>query len=104
MNLFPRTSTENDNLCEVVSKLDGKDSQMFEKKKGKKMHERQERMLDRKKNPAHDDISLCDCLEGPNIHTRQVKHQLLSELFNPFPNKPWFLHVCSTSLLKTLRE
>ena len=21
---------------------------------------------------------------------------------NPFPNKPWFLHVCSTSLLKTL--
>ena len=24
--------------------------------------------------------------------------------FKPFPNKPWFLHVCSTSLLKTLRE
>ena len=24
--------------------------------------------------------------------------------FNPFPNKPWFLRVCSTSLLKTLRE
>ena len=23
---------------------------------------------------------------------------------NPFPNKPWFLPVCSTSLLKTLRE
>ena len=22
----------------------------------------------------------------------------------PFPNKPWFLHVCSTCLLKTLRE
>ena len=22
----------------------------------------------------------------------------------PFPNKPWFLHVCSTSPLKTLRE
>ena len=22
--------------------------------------------------------------------------------FNPCPNKPWFLHVCSTSLLKTL--
>ena len=21
--------------------------------------------------------------------------------FKPFPNKPWFLHVCSTSLLKT---
>ena len=25
-------------------------------------------------------------------------------LFNPFTNKPWFLRVCSTSLLKTLRE
>ena len=24
--------------------------------------------------------------------------------FNPFPNKPWFLHVCSTSLLKTQWE
>ena len=25
-----------------------------------------------------------------------------NSLFNPFPNKPWFLHVCSTSLLETL--
>ena len=25
-------------------------------------------------------------------------------LLNPFPNKPWFLRVCSTCLLKTLRE
>ena len=24
------------------------------------------------------------------------------KIFNSFPNKPWFLHVCSTSLLKTL--
>ena len=24
--------------------------------------------------------------------------------FNPIPNKPWFLRVCSTSLLKTLWE
>ena len=23
---------------------------------------------------------------------------------NPFPNKPWFSHVCSRSRLKTLRE
>ena len=28
-----------------------------------------------------------------------IKHYLL---FNPFQNKPWFLHVCSTSHLKTL--
>ena len=26
------------------------------------------------------------------------------ERFNPFPNKPWFLRVCSTGLLKTLWE
>ena len=25
-------------------------------------------------------------------------------MLNRFPNKPWFLHVCSTSLLKTLWE
>ena len=25
-------------------------------------------------------------------------------IINPFPNKPWFLRVCSTSLLKTLWE
>ena len=25
-------------------------------------------------------------------------------MFNPFPNKPWFLRVCSSSLLKTLWE
>ena len=24
--------------------------------------------------------------------------------FNPFPNKPWFLHVCNMCLLKKLRE
>ena len=24
--------------------------------------------------------------------------------YNPFPNKPWFLRVCSTSLLKTIWE
>ena len=28
----------------------------------------------------------------------------LSYLVNPFPNKPWFLRVCSTRLLKTLWE
>ena len=25
-------------------------------------------------------------------------------MFSILPNKPWFLHVCSTSLLKTLGE
>ena len=31
-------------------------------------------------------------------------HVLIKSVFNPFPNKPWFLRVCSTSLLKTLWE
>ena len=35
-------------------------------------------------------------------HTFEVLSQ--GERLNPFPNKPWFLCVCSTSLLKTLRE
>ena len=28
----------------------------------------------------------------------------VNSFVNPFPNKSWLLHVCSTSLLKTLRE
>ena len=28
--------------------------------------------------------------------------QSMTLVFNPFQNKPWFLHACSTSLLKTL--
>ena len=35
------------------------------------------------------------------------KKMLGSSVFfplNPFPNKPWFICVCSTSLLKTLWE
>ena len=27
-----------------------------------------------------------------------------AENINPFPNKPWFLRLCSTGLLKTLQE
>ena len=30
--------------------------------------------------------------------------QIIQLSFNPFPNKPWFLRVSRTSLLKTLRE
>ena len=33
------------------------------------------------------------CLEKIFVHS-----------FNPFPNKPWFLRVCCTILLKTLWE
>ena len=38
-------------------------------------------------------------------NTSNLLSQLISlSLINPFPNKPWFLRVCSKSLLKTLRE
>ena len=29
---------------------------------------------------------------------------MYSVYLNPFPNKPWFLRVCSTSLVKTLSK
>ena len=31
-----------------------------------------------------------------------LAHRIISALDKPFPNKPWFLLVCSTGLLKTL--
>ena len=62
-----------------------------------------------KKNPQNP-----HCLHIINFHTEipslledtyQNNFPCLLDLgFNPFPNKPWFLHVCRTSLLKTLRE
>ena len=33
-----------------------------------------------------------------------ILREATHEEINPFPNKPWFLCVCSTSLLKTLWE
>ena len=43
---------------------------------------------------------------GTSVISQQPVHlSMLSwSSFNPFPNKPWFLRVCSTSLLKTLWE
>ena len=35
-------------------------------------------------------------------HLWTFEMKFLCQIFNPFPNKPWFLRVCSTSLLKTL--
>ena len=37
--------------------------------------------------------------KGLNLHLKQWISRI-----NPFPNKPWILRVCSTSLLKTLWE
>ena len=35
---------------------------------------------------------------------KMSRAQVVECVFNPFPNKPWFLRVCRTCLLKTLRE
>ena len=39
-----------------------------------------------------------------DITLRCISPPVLKALLNPFQNKPWFLHVCGTSLLKTLWE
>ena len=46
------------------------------------------------------------CLSGDNVDMLVLltKNTIIPEDLNPFPNKPWFLRVCSTSLLKTLWE
>ena len=44
------------------------------------------------------------CTTDYLILTYKVSQKTQSSGFNSFPNKPWFLRVCSTSLLKTLRE
>ena len=42
---------------------------------------------------------LCSTKEDPTNNTRILRYYI-----NPFPNKPLFLRVCSTSLLKSLWE
>ena len=62
-------------------------------------------------------LSLCIC-RGQNKHNQRnwnfvsirvenlckKEKMLVINVFNSFPNKPWFLRVCRTSLLKTLWE
>ena len=38
------------------------------------------------------------------LHRIRGAAWLSGSVVNPFPNKPWFLRVCNTSLLKTLWE
>ena len=39
---------------------------------------------------------------GFSVSEVQVFKNTVEKVFNPFPNKPWFLRVYCTSLLKTL--
>ena len=41
---------------------------------------------------------------GSLFHKMDLTLSYIYALVNPFPNKPWFLRVCSVSLRKTLRE
>ena len=41
---------------------------------------------------------------GIDIYLSLTFHSHYTTTLKPFLNKPWFLRVCSTSLLKTLRE
>ena len=47
--------------------------------------------------------SLSFCI-SINLHHLHINSLPRNPDFNPFPNKPWFLRVCCTSLLKTLWE
>ena len=38
------------------------------------------------------------------VYSEEYDVKIYPTILNPFPNKPWFLCVCSTSLLKTLQE
>ena len=52
-------------------------------------------------------VSFCDRPMSGVSHPSCVVRRPSSVIhifFNPFPNKPWFLRVCSTSHLKTLWE
>ena len=42
------------------------------------------------------------CCYGTDLTHYHTKPHF--DALNPFPNKPWFLRVCNTSLLKTLQE
>ena len=48
---------------------------------------------------SHISVVVCSFFEFATVSKWCIR-----ESVNPFPNKPWFLRVCSNSLLKTLWE
>ena len=62
------------------------------------------------------DLSKIKALAGDNLNVSKMAKFIFDRpenimgkeenagSFNPFPYKPWFSRVCSTNLLKTLRE
>ena len=64
------------------------------------------------KHAATEELRLCSpcysplcCIFWSNLSCMFITYlQITDTIINPFPNKPWFLRVCSTCLLKTMRE
>ena len=52
---------------------------------------------------VHSDLNLQSKADEVTPNCLRVKYRIPC-VFNPLPNKPWFLCVCSTSLLKRVRE
>ena len=52
----------------------------------------------------HDKTIVFEPLIMPSAIKKENLAYRLGLHLNPFPNKPWFLHVCSTGLLKILWE
>ena len=51
---------------------------------------------------GHHKVYLCgNGLMGKMLNMEYWNTGIFGNCIDPFPNKPWFLHVCSTSLLKT---
>ena len=66
------------------------------------------KLLDDRWNVAIIGFKTTECIENivkkGEIASKELTLYPTTYILNPFPNKPWFLRVCSTSLLKTLRE
>ena len=48
-------------------------------------------------------LNISSQTSGP-FWTKHSRNNSWEVLFNPFPDKPWFLHICCISILKTLCE
>ena len=55
-------------------------------------------------NACYQHFLLFPLMFSKSSFSESLKVLIVWQRVNPFPNKPWFLRVSSTSLLKTLRE
>ena len=60
--------------------------------------------MEKEENTVYNHLLPLPKMSAKDSVLRDVKSQDCVARVNPFQNKPWFLRVCSTSLLKTLWE